>query len=97
LGESREERKKGQIPGGGRESVCVCVLLLFEILRLGFRSRVLDRVTDLQEGGYVKEAERRIRDLAEERKKAGKNLGCVVVVVVVEVLQWLRSNIPRQV
>jgi len=35
----------------------VCVLLLFEILRLGFRSRVLDRVTDWQEGGYVKEAE----------------------------------------
>ncbi len=94
MGDSREERKKGQIPGGGRRSVCV---LLFEILRLGFRSRVLDRVTDLQEGGYVKEAERRIRDLAEERKKAGKNLGCVVVVVVVEVLQWLRSNIPRQV
>ncbi len=31
------------------------------------------------------------------KKESGKNLGCVVVVVVVEVLQWLRSKILRQV
>jgi hypothetical protein len=41
--EKSGKRDRFREEGGGG---CGCVLLLFDILRLGFRSRVLDRVTD---------------------------------------------------
>jgi hypothetical protein len=46
----------------------------------------------LREGSGVKDSRS-----GRGKKENGKNLGCVVVVVVVEVLQWLRSKILRQV